>query len=180
MSFMQSWLQAVILVVSGVLAITVAVSYAQSAIIKIDNQTLVQKLKGSAPQDKLVIKDNNVEFRLVRCQRKAQRVTCSFLVTSAYTRNIGLYLMSGYLNQFARSVDLSGNQYLSTLVEIENSNYSGHASATLTQGVPVKARISFEIPKEVTKLALLELKYNYQLLDETRALVFRNIQIVEF
>jgi hypothetical protein len=94
-----------------------------------------------------VIEYNGLKWELQNCQRGGQRVICNFLIT-----NIGQEDNNVHLSTSSRIFDLSGNEYSAKETQVGKNNYS----TTLIRGIPTKASISFELPREITKFAVLE------------------------
>jgi hypothetical protein len=102
------------------------------------------------------VENDDLRFKLQGCQHKGDKVTCRFLVTNLKSkeRNISITHRSSYPN--TRIIDISGNEFLANEALLGNAQYGN----VLPPNVPMKGSVSFKnVPKTVTKIASLELKY---------------------
>jgi mRNA-degrading endonuclease HigB of HigAB toxin-antitoxin module len=123
------------------------------------NATLAQRAEQGTSTATQTFEDNGLKFDLKNCQRVQQTVTCNLLITNFGNpdRQVGLYGNHNYVYVPKPQIfDDSGNQYVVKQVQFGKEKSTTNAWTTLIKGIPVKATISFELPQEVTKLAVLE------------------------
>lgn len=160
---------------------------AATAIASDSPATLAQISQQEKPKEQaIVIEDDNFKFQLQGCQRTDLKVTCSLLITNLAEkgRNFALYATS-YNSGASRCFDFSGNEYYAQMsqVGVGNSQTQGESAVTnLPKGIPIKASVSFEIPRQVNQLAAIELTHNirdrYGMTTPQRKIMFRDVAIV--
>ena len=104
-----------------------------------------------------VIEENGLKWELLNCSRAGQKVICNFMVTNIGQEDRGVQL---YGSSYSRIFDLSGNEYPAKGSQIGKDQGSNDSATTLIRGIPTKASVSFELPQEITSLAVLEVSYN--------------------
>jgi hypothetical protein len=100
------------------------------------------------------------KFRLQDCKRGGKTVVCNVLATNLKSDNQQIYISWSTLVR-SRVVDSSGNEYLAKQAQIGKSIAKDGEilSANLIAGIPTKLIYSFDIPPEVTNLAVIEVNY---------------------
>ena len=119
---------------------------------------------GAVKQSKgeTVIEQDNFKFELQRCQRGGQGVTCQFLIANIGDADRKLELMGdSNAGNKSRIFDFSGNEYGAKSSQLGESANKIAAGTTLIRGIPVKGSIQFELPQQITRLAVLEVGYNW-------------------
>jgi hypothetical protein len=112
------------------------------------------------------IENDDLRFKFQGCQHKGEQVICKFLVTNLKSQKRYVTL------EQSRIIDVSGNEFL--LFERWLGNNPGN---TLLSNVPMKGSVSFKnVPRSVTKLTVLDLKYYVDGSGET-SVQFPNITI---
>lgn len=136
---------------AGVGVATVALSYLPSVI------ATPGIVAGGVKQSKAeqVVEEKGLKWELQNCRRAGQKVICNFSVTNVGQEDRRVQLTSGY----SRTFDLSGNEYPAKGTQIGTNQISYDSSTTLIKGIPTKASVTFELPQEVTKLAVLEVSF---------------------
>lgn len=145
---------------------------ATTAIASDSPATLAQTPQQKKPQGQAtVVEDNSFKFQLQGCQRIGAKVTCSLLVTNLAEKDRQVIIWS------SRSFDFSGNEYNFQSAQIGKSQSTGYsaASTVLLSSIPIKASVSFELPRPVTQLAAIEIKYNGANVDSK--VIFRDVPI---
>lgn len=143
---------------AGVVTATVALSYLPKV------SAAPELVAGGVKQLETggVFEGDGVRWELQGCQRVNQKVTCNFLITSSVNGGLAI------VKNISRVIDSSGNEYQAKGIQIGR----GGSDVVLAVGVPIKGSITFELPREVTRLALVEMPvYNYPRVQ------FRNIDI---
>jgi hypothetical protein len=142
---------------AGATVATVALSYLP--IVNATPTTVAQGLKQSKGEE--VDEENNLKFRVQDCKRVGKNVVCDVLATNLKKENQKLYI-SWSTSTRGRVIDSSGNQYIAKQTQIGQSiSKDGEAlAANLIGGIPTKISYTFEIPREVTNLAVVEVNYN--------------------
>ncbi|MBW4506753.1 MAG: hypothetical protein KME64_09605 [Scytonematopsis contorta HA4267-MV1] len=145
---------------------------------------LVQETATTKP----IFEENNYRFELQSCQRVKEAVTCSFLMSNLGNkdREIDLYGNHNFSDvPRPQNLDYSGNEYMIKDIYIGQQR-AGKDSvrSRLIPSIPKKVKVTFELPVEVDKLAVLEVIYRdnnpmtsvmYSPVSKIR---FRNVDIV--
>ncbi len=101
-----------------------------------------------------VIEENGLKWELLNCSRVSQKIICNFMVTNIGQEDNRVTLEGG---SYSRIFDLSGNEYPAKGSQIgKDQSSTSNSSTILIKGIPTKASVSFELPQEITKLAVLE------------------------
>ncbi len=153
--------------VTGVMAAPISRPTATTSATK-----LAQRLKQETPKAQQTVEDNGFKFELQNCQRATQRVTCSFLITNIEQQDRDLTLWVNASSN-SRIFDSSGNEYIAKEAQLGRDRSTFGATTRLIRSIPAKASVSFDLPQELTKLAVLEVGY-----DIGRKLQFRDVSIV--
>jgi hypothetical protein len=125
---------------------------------------------------KLTFKNEEFQFELKKCQRKQGIVTCDFFWKNLASKNRTVSLGNGSSIR-SRCFDFSGNEYFPQEVQLGKSQ-GQEASISLIPGIAVKASLRFELPQDITKLAVLEVKYDNVSGGQFQSAEFRNVDIV--
>ena len=112
---------------------------------------IAKNLKQSKAEQ--VVEERSLKWELLNCSRAGQKVICNFFVTNIGQEDNYVILQS---DSGSRIFDLSGNEYPAKGSQIGKDQSSTSSSTTLIRGIPTKASVSFELPQEITKLAVLE------------------------
>ena len=140
---------------AGASVATVALSYLPNA-----NATpikVAQGLKQSKAEE--VDEDNNLKFRFQDCKRGGKNVVCNVLTTNLKNENREIVFHAGRVIR-GRIIDVDGNQYIGQLiVKGEALGDYNEVATNLIYGTPTKLSYIFEVPREVTKIAALEVNY---------------------
>lgn len=141
---------------AGATVATVALSYLPT--VNATPTTIAQGLKQSKGEE--VDEENNLKFRVQDCKRVGKNVVCDVLATNLKKENQQLWISWSTLTR-GRVIDSSGNQYIAKQTQIGQSiSKDGEAlAANLIGGIPTKISYTFEIPREVTNLAAVEVNY---------------------
>jgi hypothetical protein len=161
---------------AGVTVATVALSYLPT--VNATPTTVAQGLKQSKPEQ--IDEETNLKFELQDCKRSNQTIICNVLVTNQKNESQEFrFHTRGYVNgsDKSRIIDTSGNEYIAKLVKIGQKEDSEAVSTQLIRGVPLKISLSFQTPREVTKLAVVEVNYQYPYTNNYRQVQFRDINI---
>ncbi|OKH22542.1 hypothetical protein NIES593_12150 [Hydrococcus rivularis NIES-593] len=110
--------------------------------------------------------ENDFKIELKGCQREDINVTCSLLITNQGIKERGFGING---DSMLRAIDKSGNIYTGKGREVGSSVY-----VVIPQGIPVKGSVSFEIPPNVARFAVLDLPYYG---DSSGKVQFRDINI---
>lgn len=140
---------------AGAIVATVALSYLPSA-----NATpikVAQGLKQSKPE--AIDEEGGLKFQLQDCKRGIKTVVCNVTVTNLRDGNRTLQFNAYQSNDSTRGIDFSGNEYIANKVQIGQEKGNEWLVRSLIGGIPTKVSFSFEMPKEVTKLAVIEVNY---------------------
>lgn len=159
---------------AGATVATVALSYLPT--VNATPTTLAQGLKQSKAEE--VDEENNLKFRVQDCKRVGKNVVCDVLATNLKKENQQLWI-SWSTSTRGRVIDSSGNQYIAKQTQIGQSiSKDGEAlAANLIGGIPTKISYSFEIPREVTNLAAVEVNYSNPLTNINGKVALRDITI---
>jgi hypothetical protein len=150
---------------AGSTVATVALSYLPSVIAT--PGIVAQNVKQSKAEQVFEDEENGFKWELQNCRRTGQKVTCNFLVT-----NVGQEDRSVHIDTYeSRMFDLSGNKYSAKGSQVGNSQL-----ITLIKGIPTKGSIIFELPQEITKVAILEMVL-YRITPGSTKLQFRDVNI---
>ncbi|RUS93299.1 hypothetical protein DSM106972_096550 [Dulcicalothrix desertica PCC 7102] len=141
---------------AGVSVATVALSYLP--MVNASSTSIAQGIKQSKEE---VDEDNDLKFRVQGCKRVGKNVACDVLATNLKKENRKLWI-SWSTQTRGRVIDTNGNQYIAKQTQIGQSiSKDGEPlAANLIEGVPTKIIYTFEIPREVTNLAVVEVNYN--------------------
>lgn len=156
---------------AGATVATVALSYLP--IVNATPTKVAQGLKQSKGEE--VDEDNNLKFRFQDCKRGGKNVVCNVLATNLKNENQVVYFNDG--KGKVRIIDVDGNQYLGKLIVNSQPQDDQFLSTNLIYGTPTKLSYSFEIPREVTKIAALEVNYTFPGYSKYSKVVFRDITI---
>lgn len=138
---------------AGATVATVALSYLP--IVNATPTIVAQGLKQSKPEQ--IDEDNGLKFKFQDCKRSGKNVVCSVLVTNLKTENQYIFFQGGGGIK-TRVIDVDGNQYMGRQL-VNGKQDTGWISTNFIYNIPTKITFSFEIPREVTKLAVLEHSY---------------------
>ena len=143
---------------AGATVATIALSYLPT--VNASSTKVAQGLKQSKPEE--VDEDNNLKFRLQDCKRGGKYVVCNVLATNLKNENQKIWILWSSLVR-GRAIDTNGNEYIAKQTQIGPSiakdGESSPLAANLIGGIPTKLSYSFEIPREVTNLAAVEVNY---------------------
>lgn len=113
-------------------------------------------LAQSAAEDtKSTVEDTNFSFQLPNCQRVRDELVCGVKVTNLTDTPQDIRFNS----KDARVVDLSGNVYSLSKIQMGEEEFTVYLSTTLTPGIPTKINYHFTVPQEVNRLAGIEFQY---------------------
>lgn len=144
----------------GILAAIATVASASQLTAIAASTTLAQNSEQETSSAAQTIEDNEYRFALQKCQRVSKIVTCYLIITNLADedRQLNLYGNHNYGDvPRPQIVDYSGNQYVIKEVQIGNKRSNGYeVESRLIRGIPVKASVSFELPRQVNKLAVFE------------------------
>jgi hypothetical protein len=140
---------------------------------------VAQGLKQDA---KTVVTDEErqLKFELQGCKRVNQKVSCDILMTNLANKSRQITFNASVFSQSSRLIDDSGNEYIAQKVKI-GSQEEATLQTELITGIPTKAILTFEIPQQVSKLAVLEAfiaAYGYSNGGAEVKPQFRNISLV--
>lgn len=141
---------------AGATVATVALSYLPT--VNATPTTIAQGLKQSKAEE--VDEENNIKYKFQDCKRTGKTVVCNVLATNLKTENQKLFYQGGG-GAASRVIDVDGNQYAGRQVVDGKPQEAGWVTTSLIYNVPTKITFSYEIPREVTQLAALELSYRY-------------------
>lgn len=138
---------------------------------------VAQGLKQSKTEE--VDEESNLKFAVQDCSRSNQTIICSVLVTNQKNENQEFrFLGTGYGETTkSRIIDISGNEYTAKLIKIGQKEDSEGISTQLIKGVPIKISFTFQVPREVTKLAVVEVNYQYPATTKIRQVQLRDVNI---
>lgn len=135
-----------------------------------------QNLSQANSVSQLSFKNEEFQFDLQKCQRKQGIVTCDFLWKNIADKNRNVGIGNGSSIR-SRCFDFSGNEYFPQEVQLGKSQ-GKEAYIRLIPGIAVKASLRFELPQDITKLAVLEVKYDNVSGGQFQSAEFRNVDIV--
>ncbi|MGG6269976.1 hypothetical protein [Leptolyngbya sp. AN10] len=120
-----------------------------------------------------VVEVKGVRIELQGCRRvKPMEVTCNLLVTNIADEDVTFNI-----NRNSRTFDTSGNEYIARTMSIGKSTGDGIAYTQLVTGIPTKGSVSFRLPQQVTKLAVVEIASRFRFMDQSDRFQFRNVDI---
>lgn len=140
---------------AGATVATVALSYLP--MVNASSTSIAQGIKQSKQE---LDEENNIKYRFQDCKRTGKTVVCSVLATNLKTENQKIFYQGGG-GAASRVIDVNGNQYAGRQVVDGKPQDAGWVTTSLIYNVPTKISFSYEIPREVTQLAALELSYRY-------------------
>ena len=138
---------------AGATVATVALSYLP--MVNASSTKIAQGLKQSKLEQ--IDEENNLNFKFQDCKRSGKNVLCSVLATNLKNENQYIFFQGGGGIK-TRVIDVDGNQYMGRQL-VNGKQESGWISTNFIYNIPTKITFSFEIPREVTKLAVLEHGY---------------------
>lgn len=131
-------------------------------------------LAQSAAEDtKSTVEDTNFSFQLPNCERIRDELVCGVKVTNLTDSPQPIYLTL----KDARVVDLSGNVYSLSKIQMGEEESTVYLSTTLTPGIPTKINYYFTVPPEVNQLAAIEFQYQANGNGPKRKVGIRDISI---
>jgi hypothetical protein len=141
---------------AGATVATVALSYLP--MVNASSISIAQGLKQSKAEE--VDEENNLKFRVQDCKRVGKNIICNVLATNLKKENQELWI-SWSTSTRGRVIDSSGNEYIAKQTQIGQSISKDGESlgANLIGGIPTKISYTFDIPREVTNLAAVEVNY---------------------
>ena len=165
---------------AGATVATVALSYLPNA-----NATPVKVAQGlKQSKGEQVDEEYGFKFRLQDCNRSGKTVTCNVLATNLKNENQKIMFYNQSTSQGSsvrgRVIDSSGNEYIVKQTQIGSTivtSYPDTLTADLIAGIATKLSYSFEIPPQVTNLAVLEVNYSYPFLNKQSRVQIRDITI---
>ncbi len=160
---------------AGATVATVALSYLP--MVNASSTKVAQGLKQSKAEE--TDEEYGFKFRLQNCNRSGKTVVCNVLGTNLKSENQEIWI-SWSTSVRSRVVDSSGNQYVAKQAQIGQSIAKDGEilSANLITGIPTKLIYSFDIPPEVTNLAVIEVNYRMSgKSSEDRKVAIRDITI---
>jgi hypothetical protein len=141
-----------VMFVAGASTATIGLSYLPGVIAA--PKIVAQGLKQDA---KTVVNDEErqLKFELQGCSRVSQKVSCDILMTNLASESRVIDFRASYASPNSRLIDDSGNEYIAQKVKI-GSQESDSLRTELIAGIPTKAILTFEIPPQVNKFAVIE------------------------
>jgi hypothetical protein len=145
---------------AGATVATVALSYLP--MVNASSTKIAQGLKQS--KGEVMDEENGLKFQFQNCNRSNQTIICNVLATNLKSENqqIRFHADDPGAKVASRVVDVSGNEYPTKLFKIGQKDDKYYIETRLIAGVPTKLSLSFQIPREVIKLAVLEVSYSAQ------------------
>ncbi len=140
---------------AGATVATVALSYLPT--VNATPTIVAQGLKQSKPE--AIDEEGNLKFQLQDCKRGTKTIVCNVTVTNLKDKNRTLQFNASEGNNSTRGIDFSGNEYIANKVQIGQEQGKEWLVKSLIGGIPTKISFSFEMPPEVTKLAVIEVNY---------------------
>lgn len=139
-------------------------------------------LRVAQQSDDAIVEENGVRLELKGCKRvsRKQTVTCNLTVTNISNEDITFSLYSKLSRGLqSRTFDTSGQEYIATASSIgkDPGSWEGYARTGLIRGVPTKGSLSFELPQQVDKLAVIEVSYQIHNQIGLPKAQFRNVNI---
>ena len=173
-NFLKVFALSAVMFGAGATVATVALSYLP--MVNATPTIVAQGLKQSKPEE--IDEKNGFKFKLQDCKRGSKTIVCNVLATNLKNENQEVSFKANYnVDTKSRIIDVSGNEYIAKLVKIGPKEDSREIITQLIGGIPTKISLSFEIPSEVTKLAVLEVGY-YNSKPSTWSVVqFRDVNI---
>lgn len=98
------------------------------------------------------------------------------MITNIGNRDEGLRLYGADSWYGSRVFDFAGNEYLSVGAQIGLSQNAQYADVELIRNIPTRASVRFELPMEVSDIALLKVGYHGGTGDHTNV-QFRDVAI---
>ncbi|MEL6492769.1 MAG: hypothetical protein AAFQ95_22705 [Cyanobacteria bacterium J06621_3] len=90
------------------------------------------------------------------CKRDVSNIRCNFLIESKEDMWLAL--------RPSRAIDVSGDEYESSLITFGSEENSVGVNKQLLEGVPIKASLKFDnFSEEISQLAILQVVYSFQL-----------------
>ena len=137
-----------------------------------------------------IVEDNNFRFKFNSCLRRGTTVSCSILITNL-DKDRKFEISSNtdnYRNLVSpRIIDSEGDEYLPEKVELGSNSASitksqYFAEIKLIQGIPTKATFHYNVPQNISKLAIVAVNY-YLESEKKRSIAykaeFRDISITK-
>lgn len=118
--------------------------------------------KQAQPNNANIFEDDDFRFKLNSCSRRGKIVSCNLLVTNLdKDRRVGISSGSWNNPTAPRIIDSEGNEYLPEKVDLGSKtiNRGNIIYIKLIQGIPIKAAFYYDIPQNISKLAILEVNY---------------------
>jgi hypothetical protein len=140
---------------TGATVATVVLSYLP--IVNATPTKVAQGLKQSKPE--AIDEEGGLKFQLQDCKRGIKTVVCNVTATNLSDKNRTLQFNASQGNTSTRGIDFSGNEYVAKKIQIGQEQGNDWLVRSLIGGIPTKLSFSFEMPKEVTKLAVIEVNY---------------------
>lgn len=104
--------------------------------------------------------ENGFRFNLQNCERSGESVTCNFMITNIGSGDESLTLKGSTDANTSRVFDFSGNEYLVVANQAgQSQSQGGRAEVNLIRNIPTRASVRFELPTEVSDLAVLAVGY---------------------
>ena len=126
-----------------------------------------QKVFGSTVQTKEaqtnvanIVEEDNFRFKLNSCSRRGKTISCSLSITNL-DKDRELRFWSGS-NNSPRIIDSEGNEYFPKKVDLGSkttATTNNYVVTKLIQGIPIKAAFHYDVPQNISKLAILEVNY---------------------
>jgi len=82
------------------------------------------------------------------------------MITNIGNKDEGLRLYGSDSWYGSRVFDLSGNEYLAVAAQMGLSQNAQYADVELIRNIPTRANVRFELPLEVSDMALLKVDYH--------------------
>jgi hypothetical protein len=138
----------------------------ESGVIQSLDGTRIKRLAENPDQlpiliNRSAVQSNGFLFDLQGCGRKGETIECVFLITSPEKDN-KLYLYSNSYSNRSGITDIRGNEYIAKGVELGNLQSIDSVNLDLLQNIPIRARLIFEAPEEVNKIAMIEIACSNQ------------------
>jgi uncharacterized Zn finger protein len=177
--FSEVLVLSVVMFGSGVISATVIFSYLPT--VNATPKVFTQKLKQESTTV-VIDEERNLKLELQGCKRVNQKVICNFLITSLANKNRTIEFSGhGAQSQQSRIIDDSGNEYVPEQVQVGSNKHSSAQQAELIPNIPTKVSLTFEIPQQVTKFAVIETyisAYGYDNIPVQ--LQFRDVNLIGF
>lgn len=156
--------------------VLLSTTYLETAVVVMHVETTI--LTSKANTLKSSISDSNQPFLVTQktveddkyklkidlqgCKRKNQNVSCYFLFTNTGEKDIELFLSSNASGNGwhpSRVIDSSGNEYIAKTAKVSSTVDSQYVKIRLSRNILIKASLDFQIPEQITDLALIEVVY---------------------